>query len=299
MTTTLLKPEDAPGMAGEVRGISGNIRLTDVGHVYRRGDRHEIILKSCSFDVLPGKLTVLIGPSGCGKSTLINLIAGYERPTLGAITIDGQPVNGPGADRTTVFQETALFPWMTLHRNIMFGPLEQGGRRKDVAEQATRLLAKVGLKGFENRYPDHVSGGMQRRAEVARAFINNPKVMLLDEPFRGLDHMSRGLMQEYYSALFDETRMTSLFVTSEVDEAIFLADRIVVLSYKPTRVKAIIDVPLARPRQFHMLTSEEYGDLKQTILGLLYEEALKGFGVGAAEAADVAEVGSVFGSDRR
>ena len=268
---------------------AGEVRLTDVGQVYRRGDEHEIILRKCSFDITPGKLTVLLGPSGCGKSTLIKLIAGYEKPTMGAITIDGKPVQGPGSDRTVVFQETALFPWMTLHENIMFGPVEQGANKKTASEDATKLLAKVGLKGFENKFPDQVSGGMQRRAEVARAFINNPRVMILDEPFRGLDHMSRGLMQEYYSALFEETRMTTLFVTSEVDEAIFLADQIVVLSYKPTNVKAIIDVPLPRPRQFHMLTSEIYGHLKEHILGLLYEEALKGFAVGSVEMAQMAE----------
>ena len=268
---------------------AGEVRLTDVGQVYRRGDEHEIILRKCSFDITPGKLTVLLGPSGCGKSTLIKLIAGYEKPTMGAITIDGKPVQGPGSDRTVVFQETALFPWMTLHENIMFGPVEQGANKKTASEDATKLLAKVGLKGFENKFPDQVSGGMQRRAEVARAFINNPRVMILDEPFRGLDHMSRGLMQEYYSALFEETRMTTLFVTSEVDEAIFLADRIVVLSYKPTNVKAIIDVPLPRPRQFHMLTSETYGQLKEHILGLLYEEALKGFAVGSVEMAQMVE----------
>lgn len=260
----------------------GEVRLKNVGQVYKRGDQHEIILRQCSFDVVPGKLTVLLGPSGCGKSTLIKLIAGYEKPTLGEISIDGKPVRGPGSDRTVVFQETALFPWMTLHENIMFGPIEQGAKKSEVSDKATKLLTKVGLKGFETKYPDQVSGGMQRRAEVARAFINNPKVMILDEPFRGLDHMSRGLMQEYYSALFEETRMTTLFVTSEVDEAIFLADRIIVLSYKPTNVKAIIDVPLPRPRKFHMLTSEIYGNLKEHILGLLYEEALKGFAAGAA-----------------
>ena len=270
-------------MHGQAVETVGAVRLQDVGQVFKRGQQHEIILRKCSFDITPGKLTVLLGPSGCGKSTLIKLIAGYEKPTLGSITIDGNPVKGPGSDRTVVFQETALFPWMTLRENIMFGPVEQGSDKKQAAEQATKLLAKVGLKGFENKYPDQVSGGMQRRAEVARAFINNPKVMILDEPFRGLDHMSRGLMQEYYSALFEETRMTTLFVTSEVDEAIFLADRIVVLSYKPTNVKAIIDVPLPRPRQFHMLTSKTYGDLKEHILGLLYEEALKGFAAGSVE----------------
>lgn len=269
---------------------TGAVRLRDIGQVYQRAGRHEIILRKCSFDVTPGKLTVLLGPSGCGKSTLIKLIAGYEKPSMGEITIDGSLIKGPGSDRTVVFQETALFPWMTLHENIMFGPVEQGGRKKDVAEKAKRLLAKVGLAGFENKFPDQVSGGMQRRAEVARAFINNPKVMILDEPFRGLDHMSRGLMQEYYSALFEETLVTTLFVTSEVDEAIFLADRIIVLSYKPTDVKAVIDVPLERPRHFNQLTSETYGTLKERILELLYEEALKGFAAGSVEAEQMAGV---------
>ena len=271
-------------MSVQAANSVSEVRLRDVGQVFKRGNQHEIILRKCSFDITPGKLTVLLGPSGCGKSTLINLIAGYTRPTLGEITIDGHPVQGPGPDRTVVFQETALFPWMTLHQNIMFGPMEQGGERKKISDEATKLLAKVGLKGFEHKFPEQVSGGMQRRAEVARAFINNPKIMILDEPFRGLDHMSRGLMQEYYSALFEETRMTTLFVTSEVDEAIFLADRIIVLSYKPTNVKAIIEVPLPRPRTFNMLTSEIYGEIKEHILGLLYEEALKGFAAGSVEA---------------
>ncbi|GAC1411474.1 MAG: ABC transporter ATP-binding protein [Burkholderiaceae bacterium] len=272
---------NAPGKEG------GAVSLTNVGRVYQRANRHEIILRNCSFEITPSKLTVLIGPSGCGKSSLIKLIAGYEQPTLGSITIDGVPVKGPGPDRTVVFQETALFPWMTLRENIMFGPVEQGREKKTALAEADRLLAKVGLRGFEGKYPDQVSGGMQRRAEVARAFINNPKLMILDEPFRGLDHMSRGLMQEYYSALFEETRMTTLFVTSEVDEAIFLADRIVVLSYKPTDVKAVIDVSMPRPRTFDLLTSDVYGRLKEHILALLYEEALKGFEAGAAAAAEI------------
>lgn len=278
-------------MTTEVSGETGAVSLTNVGRVYKRGDNHEVFLRNCSFDIVPGKLTVLIGPSGCGKSTLIKLIAGYEKPTRGSITIDGEPVTGPGPDRTVVFQETALFPWMTLRENIMFGPVEQGRDKNVALAETNRLLAKVGLRGFESKYPNQISGGMQRRAEVARAFINNPKVMILDEPFRGLDHMSRGLMQEYYSALFEETRMTTLFVTSEVDEAIFLADRIVVLSYKPTSVKAIIDVPLPRPRTFNMLTSEVYGSLKEQILRLLYEEALKGFDAGSAAAAEATSAG--------
>lgn len=266
------------------------VNLSDVSKVYKRGGEYEIILRNCSFEIKPEKLTVLLGPSGCGKSTIINLIAGYENPTMGEVSIGEDRITSPGPDRAVVFQETALFPWMTLKDNIMFGPLQQGVARVDADKKAEELLSRVGLVGFGDKYPDQVSGGMQRRAEVARAFINDPKVMLLDEPFRGLDHMTRGLMQEYYSALFEEMHMTTLFVTSEVDEAIFLADEIVVLSYKPTAVKAIIEVDLPRPRDFTMLTSPRYGELKNKIIGLLYEEALKGFSAGVSESSEMKDL---------
>jgi NitT/TauT family transport system ATP-binding protein len=266
------------------------VNLSDVSKVYKRGGEYEIILRNCSFEIKPEKLTVLLGPSGCGKSTIINLIAGYENPTMGEVSIGEDRITGPGPDRAVVFQETALFPWMTLKDNIIFGPLQQGVARVDADKKAEELLSRVGLVGFGDKYPDQVSGGMQRRAEVARAFINDPKVMLLDEPFRGLDHMTRGLMQEYYSALFEEMHMTTLFVTSEVDEAIFLADEIVVLSYKPTAVKAIIEVDLPRPRDFTMLTSPRYGELKNKIIGLLYEEALKGFSAGVSESSEMKDL---------
>ena len=266
------------------------VNLSDVSKVYKRGGEYEIILRNCSFEIKPEKLTVLLGPSGCGKSTIINLIAGYENPTMGEVSIGEDRITSPGPDRAVVFQETALFPWMTLKDNIMFGPLQQGVARVDADKKAEELLSRVGLVGFGDKYPDQVSGGMQRRAEVARAFINDPKVMLLDEPFRGLDHMTRGLMQEYYSALFEEMHMTTLFVTSEVDEAIFLADEIVVLSYKPTAVKAIIEVDLPRPRDFTMLTSPRYGELKNKIIGLLYEEVLKGFSAGVSESSEMKDL---------
>lgn len=266
------------------------VNLSDVSKVYKRGGEYEIILRNCSFEIKPEKLTVLLGPSGCGKSTIINLIAGYENPTMGKVSIGEDRITGPGPDRAVVFQETALFPWMTLKDNIMFGPLQQGVARVDADKKAEELLSRVGLVGFGDKYPDQVSGGMQRRAEVARAFINDPKVMLLDEPFRGLDHMTRGLMQEYYSALFEEMHMTTLFVTSEVDEAIFLADEIVVLSYKPTAAKVIIEVDLPRPRDFTMLTSPRYGELKNKIIGLLYDEALKGFSAGVSESSEMKDL---------
>jgi len=269
---------------------SSKVELQNVSKVYKRADQYEIILRDCSFEIKPGKLTVLLGPSGCGKSTLINLIAGYDSPTMGDIHIGGKKISGPGPDRTVVFQETALFPWMTLKDNIMFGPIQQGVSKSLAQKRSMELLLKVGLNGFEDKFPNQVSGGMQRRAEVARAFINDPKIMLLDEPFRGLDHMTRGLMQEYYSSLFEEVHTTTLFVTSEVDEAIFLADEIIVLSYKPTSVKALIEVDVPRPRDFTMMTSPSYGKLKNKIISLLYEEALKGFSAGVSESSEMREL---------
>ncbi len=277
---------------------AGATRLADVGKVFARNGEPDVVLWRCSFDIEPGKLTVLLGPSGSGKSTLVKLIAGYEAPSCGEIYVDSKRVSGPGADRIVVFQETALFPWMTLLENVAFGPIERGQNAAQARAEATALLAKVGLSGFAERFPDQISGGMQRRAEVARALINKPSLLLLDEPFRGLDHMSRGLMQEYFLALFEETRTTTLFVTSEVDEAIFLADRLVVLSYKPTRVKAILEVPLPRPREFHMQTSDVYVNLKNQALDLLYEEALKGFVKGTPAAEDMERVVAEAKSNR-
>jgi NitT/TauT family transport system ATP-binding protein len=259
----------------------------------------QVVLDDCSFTVARGKLNVLIGPSGCGKTTIVNLLAGYARPTRGEILLDGRPVDGPGSTRLVVFQETALFPWMTVLDNVAFGPVVRGlMSRRTAREEARRLLEQVGLRDFGERYPIQLSGGMQRRAELARAIINDPKVMLMDEPFRGLDAMTRQLMQEYYVRLFEETGRTSLFVTSELEEAIFLADRLIVLTNRPTRVKTIIDVDLPRPRSYRDLTSKAYLALKRDALAALHEEALRAFAAGSAGARDLVDTYRRFaGSD--
>ncbi|HEV8439344.1 MAG TPA: ABC transporter ATP-binding protein [Methylomirabilota bacterium] len=249
----------------------------------------QVIVERASFVVEAGQLNVMIGPSGCGKSTLINLIAGYEQATSGEILIDGERVQGPGRDRLVVFQETALFPWMTSLENVMFGPEVGGMNRREARQDARRLLEKVGLKGFEDKYPAQLSGGMQRRCELARALINQPRIMLMDEPFRGLDAMTRELMQEYLLRLFEETHHTVLFVTSELEEAIFLADRLLILTAKPTSVKQVLAVDLPRPRDFHALTSSRYAELKQEALEALYQEAVKAFAKGSKAAYDLVE----------
>lgn len=271
------------------RGFEGRVECRKVTKTYGEEWARQVVVQDASFVVEEGMLNVLIGPSGCGKSTLINLIAGYEQPTSGQALIDGQAVTGPGRDRLVVFQETALFPWMTSLENVMFGPQARGMTRREARREAWALLEKVGLKGFEDKYPSQLSGGMQRRCELARALINQPKIMLMDEPFRGLDAMTRELMQEYLLRLFEEMRHTILFVTSELEEAIFLADRLLILSAKPASVKRVVDVDLPRPRDFRVLASERYGELKQEALEALYEEAVKAFAKGSKAAYDLVE----------
>ncbi|UCF82509.1 MAG: ABC transporter ATP-binding protein [Desulfobacteraceae bacterium] len=237
---------------------------------------HAVILQDCSFNVEAGRLTVLIGPSGCGKTTVINLIAGYERPDRGEVLVNGQPVSGPNWERLVLFQEMALFPWLTCYENVMFGPIaHRSVSREEAHKEALKLLNKVGLSDFRDKYPSQLSGGMQRRAELARALINKPKVMLMDEPFRGLDAMTRKLMQEYYLKLFEEIRATHVFVTSELEEAIILADNLLVMTNKPSKVKKVIDVDLSRPRDWSMAASKKYLEIKAEALELLHEEAVK------------------------
>ena len=268
----------------------GEIRVENVTKSYGTGPFAKTVVKDCSFTIERNKLTVMIGPSGCGKSTLIRLLAGFERPDSGSIQIDGRPINGPGKDRLVVFQESALFPWMTTIDNILYGPRARGEQNAQTQSKADWLLDKVGLKAFRKKYPTQLSGGMQRRAELARAMINDPEVMILDEPFRGLDAMSKELMWEYYSGLYEESRRTNFFITTDIDEAIFLADRLIVMTNIPTRVRATIEVDLPRPRRLaNSLDGERANEIKIKALSLLHEEAMKSFSGGSRAATDFIE----------
>lgn len=270
---------------------SGRMEIDGVSKTYGEGPLSKTIVQDCSFTIESNKLNVMIGPSGCGKSAIVNLLAGYERPNKGTISIDGKRVTKPAWDRLVVFQESALLPWLSTYDNIMFGPKSRGSDSKETRERAEMLLNKVGLGEFREKYPAQLSGGMQRRAELARAMINDPKIMMLDEPFRGLDAMSKGLMQEYYNQLYEENRRTNLFITSDIDEAIFLADRLLIMSNIPTHVRQVIEVDLPRPRVMEdILThSKRAYDIKEEALKMLLEEAMKSFSAGNTAASDFIE----------
>ena len=263
------------------------MKISQVDKWYGENQFKTDVVKGCSLNIEAGKLTVMIGPSGCGKSTLIRLMAGFERPSAGTVSIDGRPVTGPGHDRLVVFQESALFPWMTTYDNIMYGPRARGQNTQDAKDRCEFLLDKVGLTRFREKFPSQLSGGMQRRAELARAMINDPSVMILDEPFRGLDHMTKELMWEYYSRLFEESGRTNFFVTTDIDEAVFLADRLVIMTNRPTRVRTTLEVDWPRPRKLaELVDNDQVNQIKMEALKLLHEEAMKSFAGGSKAAAD-------------
>lgn len=253
--------------------LSGRVRAAGLRKLYHRTSQPPVhVLEDCSFDIEPGALTVLMGISGCGKSTLAQLLAGYEQPDAGELTIDGRPIQAAGPDRIMVFQETALWHWMTVLDNVMFGPRASSSMTEGEAKaRALALLEKFGVLEFKDKYPGQLSGGMKRRVELAQALINNPALMILDEPFRGLDVMTRELMQEYYLKLFHETRLTTLFITSELEEAIFLADRVLVMAGVPARIVKCVEVDLPDTRTPEVLTSERYLAVKKELMEALYE----------------------------
>ena len=226
------------------------------------------------FDVKENDFVTILGPSGCGKSTMLRIAAGLDYPTSGRVLLDGRPVEGPGADRGMVFQSYTLFPWLTIEQNIRFGLREKGMPESAQKERAAYFIAKVGLRGFEQHFPKQLSGGMQQRTAIARALANDPKILLMDEPFGALDNQTRVLMQELLLGIWEAERKTVLFVTHDIDEAIFMANRVAVFSARPGRIKTELAVNLPHPRHYTIKTSPEFMDLKARLTEEIRAESM-------------------------
>ncbi|MEZ5780124.1 MAG: ABC transporter ATP-binding protein [Rhizobiaceae bacterium] len=239
-----------------------------------RGAASTLALTPITTTVAENDFVTILGPSGCGKSTLLRIIAGLDEPSTGDVTVAGQPVHGPGPDRGMVFQAYTLFPWLTVAGNIEFGLREKGLAKQERDHIVAHYIDKVGLRGFESHWPKQLSGGMQQRVAIARALANDPKILLLDEPFGALDHQTRGLMQELLLQIWEDDRKTVLFVTHDIGEAIFLGSRCVVMSARPGRIKADVSIDLARPRDYHVKVAPDFLDLKTRLTEEIREEAL-------------------------
>ncbi len=226
------------------------------------------------FHVNDNDFVTILGPSGCGKSTMLRIVAGLDYPTAGRVLLDGSPVEGPGADRGMVFQSYTLFPWLTIEQNIRFGLRERGMPEAEQKERAAYFIAKVGLRGFEQHFPKQLSGGMQQRTAIARALANDPKILLMDEPFGALDNQTRVLMQELLLGIWEAERKTVLFVTHDIDEAIFMANRVAVFSARPGRIKTEIAVDLPHPRHYTIKTSPEFMELKAQLTEEIRAESM-------------------------
>ncbi|OON59933.1 sulfonate ABC transporter ATP-binding protein [Massilia sp. KIM] len=230
-------------------------------------------VQDVSLSIAPSEFVCVLGPSGCGKSTLLGALAGHWQASRGAIRVDGEAVAGPHPDRGLVFQQHTLFPWKRVLDNVAFGLKMQGVGRRERQARARELLQLVGLEGFEDRYPIQLSGGMQQRVEIARVLINQPRVMLMDEPFGALDAQTRLKMQELLLEVWARVRTTVVFITHDIDEALFLADRILVMSPRPGRIIDEIRLDFARPRDPSLMTSPHFTQLKRHCLSLLHPQA--------------------------
>jgi len=270
----------------------GAISIQNVSKIYDPDGANVLAIDNCSVDISPGEFCVIVGPSGCGKTTLLNAIAGFHEITSGEISLDGKPIctpgfsAEPGAERIVVFQNGALFPWSTVLNNVAYGPVVQGtASTAEAKAKAQALLAELGLSGIGDRYPNELSSGMRRRVEIARALINDPKVLLLDEPFRAMDALTKGVAQEFLLQAYDRVRKTVFFITHDLEEAIFLGDRVLVMTTRPGRIKQTLQVDFGRPRNYKIRSSKQYLTFKTQVFEVVREEAVHAFEAGERELA--------------
>lgn len=253
----------------------GAVQVEGISVTFQRRGHINHVLDSINLSIKPGEFACLLGPSGCGKSTLLNVIAGFIKPTAGYITVDSTPVNRPGADRGFVFQQYSLLPWKTTFQNIELGLKIRGMAKAERTQLVNDFLNRVGLYKHRNSYPHQLSGGMQQRASIVRALVNSPSVLLMDEPFAALDAQTRHMMQELLLDIWSELKTTVVFVTHDIEEAIFLGDHLYVMGVQPGHIKAEISIDLHRPRHFDDTLSTEFVALHRQVFELIREETLK------------------------
>jgi len=269
--TESTETETSPSVAEDTtEAQTGSVFINELRKVYDPDGEHVVAVEEVELSIEAGEFITVLGPSGCGKSTLLDCVAGFIEPTSGHVYVDGTEVTEPGADRGFVFQETRLLPWKTIEENVNLGPSMRGdvetGRARD-------LLNEMGLDGIESAYPKELSGGMQQRAEIARLLANDPSIMLMDEPFSALDALTKEILQEMLLEIWAEDNRTVVFVTHDVEEALFLADRVLVMTASPGQIKDVVDVDIDRPRERAVTTTERFSELKNHVLGMIHEEA--------------------------
>ncbi|MDX3894660.1 ABC transporter ATP-binding protein [Pusillimonas sp.] len=260
----------------------GHIAFRHVSKVYpgKSGQGPTLALDTLNFDIAESEIVSILGPTGCGKSSTLNMIAGFEAPTQGEVLLDGVPVVAPGPQRAVVFQQAALFPWLNVMDNVVLGVKAQRQDKSVYLERARALLDEMGLAGFEGHYPYQLSGGMQQRVQIARAMVAQPRILLMDEPFGALDYQTRIQMQELLLRLWQEHRPTVFFITHDIAEAIFVSDRILIMSSRPGRIRLEVRVRASKPRSQEFLSSNEFIALQKQLL-----HAMQGLGADEREAA--------------
>ncbi|AQP47936.1 ATP-binding protein [Tessaracoccus aquimaris] len=248
------------------------MQIRDVRKVFDLGKERFVALGGVSLDLVDNEFVTVVGPSGCGKSTLMNILAGLEEPTSGTALVDGKPVNGPSPERGVIFQQYALFPWLTVRKNVEFGLKNAGVPAGERRDRAQHFIDMVGLTDFADALPKMLSGGMKQRCAIARAYAMNPKILLMDEPFGALDALTRVRMQEHLLQTWEQEKRTVMFITHDVDEAVYLANRVVVMAARPGRIHKIIDVNLPYPRTEEVRLSPEFTELRNEIWYAVYHQ---------------------------
>jgi len=260
-------------MAGEERSIK--LKIDNVRKVFDTRNGEMIALNGVSLDIKENEFICVVGPSGCGKSTLLNIIAGLSEPTSGKVYCDGKEVTGTGTERGVVFQQYALFPWMTVKKNVMFGLNLKGIKGKEAEDIAVKYIKMVQLEDFVNHYPKELSGGMKQRVAIARAYAVNPSVLLMDEPFGALDAQTRTQLQTELLETWEKEQKTCFFITHDVDEAIILAQKVIIMSARPGRIKEIVNIDIPYPRTQETKMTPKFLELKNHIWGQVYQEYLE------------------------